>query len=98
MAGDREGEHMGVIPRTVKFIFECIEELVAMGWEFDVMASYLEIYNETIRDLLRSSGKSGNNDDHLLEDLKCVRSACTCTVLHSCLTGLCTTHNPRCLP
>jgi hypothetical protein len=38
----------------VRYIFECVDELVAMGWDFAVTASYLEIYNESIRDLLRS--------------------------------------------
>ncbi|KAM4640645.1 kinesin-like protein KIFC1 isoform 2-T2 [Discoglossus pictus] len=43
---------MGMIPRAIKQIFSCSEELKIKGWQYKFTASFLEIYNETLRDLL----------------------------------------------
>ncbi|XP_023758682.1 kinesin-like protein KIN-14C [Lactuca sativa] len=48
-------ESKGLIPRSLKQIFETSQTLAAQGWEFKMQASMLEIYNETIRDLLLKS-------------------------------------------
>merc|ERR1719209_1422684 len=45
-----------MIPRTVKQIFEAIAGLQDKGWSYKVTANFLEIYNETIRDLLAPKG------------------------------------------
>lgn len=50
-------ESQGMIPRSVIQIFETIKELETKGWKYNMEASFLEIYNETIRDLL------GNDKD-----------------------------------
>ncbi|KAK7076576.1 Kinesin-like protein kifc1 [Halocaridina rubra] len=50
MQGDEALE--GMIPRTVKHIFRALEELKEKCWTYKLEASFLEIYNETIRDLL----------------------------------------------
>ncbi|XP_066989816.1 kinesin-like protein KIFC1 isoform X2 [Macrobrachium rosenbergii] len=50
----------GMIPRTVKHIFKNMEELESKGWTYKVEASFLEIYNETIRDLLASPKEAKN--------------------------------------
>ncbi|XP_078062095.1 kinesin-like protein KIFC1 isoform X5 [Mustelus asterias] len=42
----------GMIPRAVDQIFSTAQELKTMGWTYKFTASFLEIYNETIRDLL----------------------------------------------
>lgn len=48
---------LGMIPRAVLQIFSTAQSLKTdRRWEFNFEASYLEIYNETIRDLLVTSG------------------------------------------
>ena len=42
----------GIIPRAIERILETSERLRSQGWEYTVSASFLEIYNENIRDLL----------------------------------------------
>lgn len=45
-------EQFGVIPRSIRLVFEQAEKLKAQDWTFSLKASFLEIYNESIRDLL----------------------------------------------
>ncbi|KAL2969074.1 hypothetical protein AAZX31_15G061100 [Glycine max] len=49
----------GLIPRSLEQIFEISQSLKDQGWTFKMQASVLEIYNETIRDLLSSNRSSG---------------------------------------
>ncbi|XP_040180888.1 kinesin-like protein KIFC1 isoform X2 [Rana temporaria] len=49
---DLSAETMGVIPRAIQQIFSSAEELKKKGWQYKFTASFLEIYNETIKDLL----------------------------------------------
>ncbi|XP_059495552.1 kinesin-like protein KIFC1 isoform X1 [Stegostoma tigrinum] len=49
---DMTPENMGMIPRAVDQIFATAEKLKTMGWTYKFTASFLEIYNETLRDLL----------------------------------------------
>jgi kinesin family protein C1 len=42
----------GMIPLSLAMIFQTIERLQPKGWTFSLETSMLEIYNETIRDLL----------------------------------------------
>ncbi|KAL9269046.1 Kinesin-like protein [Drosera capensis] len=51
-------EEKGLIPRSVEQIFETREALWSQGWKYDLQVSMLEIYNETIRDLLSTSKHS----------------------------------------
>ena len=51
MEGGEEDE-AGMIPRTVRRIFEAKEQLKELSWVYRLHASFLEIYNEDIRDLL----------------------------------------------
>ena len=59
---DSPAELRGVIPRSFNHIFEAID--AAQDTDFLVRASYLEIYNEEIRDLL---GKNPNSKLELKE-------------------------------
>ncbi|KAG1663180.1 Carboxy-terminal kinesin 2 [Nymphon striatum] len=48
---------VGMIPRAVQQIFQTAQSLKPKGWEYSIQISYLEIYNETIRDLLSASNE-----------------------------------------
>ncbi|XP_058194558.1 kinesin-like protein KIN-14D [Rhododendron vialii] len=52
-------EQKGLIPRSLEQIFETSQSLQAQGWKYKMQASMLEIYNETIRDLLSVNCSSG---------------------------------------
>lgn len=45
-------EQKGLIPRSLEQIFQTSQSLLSQGWTYKMQASMLEIYNETIRDLL----------------------------------------------
>jgi len=54
MDGDgTKGEGRGIIPRAVQHIFGALE--AQKEWSFELSASFLEIYNETVRDLSQGS-------------------------------------------
>ncbi|GLJ38863.1 hypothetical protein SUGI_0792160 [Cryptomeria japonica] len=57
----------GVIPRSLEQIFKTSQSLASQGWSFRMQASMLEIYNETIRDLLVSN-KPSNADGTRIEN------------------------------
>ncbi|XP_058474277.1 kinesin-like protein KIFC1 isoform X1 [Solea solea] len=63
MEGDEFDDARGVIPRAVQQIFKAAEKLGAQGWEFAFTASFVEIYNETLRDLLYT-GKANKRPEH----------------------------------
>ncbi|KAK4484414.1 hypothetical protein RD792_006993, partial [Penstemon davidsonii] len=45
-------DQKGLIPRSLEQVFETRQSLQAQGWKYEMQVSMLEIYNETIRDLL----------------------------------------------
>lgn len=47
-----QAAHKGLIPRSLEQIFKSSQALQCQGWKFKMQASMLEIYNESIRDLL----------------------------------------------
>ena len=51
----------GMIPLSLSMIFESIERLGPKGWVFALETSMLEIYNETIRDLLSDDREDYDN-------------------------------------
>ncbi|KDR70965.1 hypothetical protein GALMADRAFT_75658 [Galerina marginata CBS 339.88] len=42
----------GMIPRAVEQVFRVAEQMTSRGWEYKMEGQFLEIYNETINDLL----------------------------------------------
>jgi len=62
MIGGKDPESLGMIPRSVAQIFSAVEKLRPRGWEFDIEASFLEVYNESVRDLLGAQGKAQKHD------------------------------------
>ncbi|KAI1768037.1 kinesin-domain-containing protein [Hypoxylon sp. FL1150] len=48
----RKGD--GIIPRTQNMIFGEVDRLQALGWEYTVEGSYLEVYQDKLYDLLAS--------------------------------------------
>lgn len=62
MTGDYKSEiNRGIIPRAVDHIYYHCEELKAKGWKFEMKASFLEIYNEQIKDLLIKNKVNNNS-------------------------------------
>jgi len=58
LQGSAEGA--GIIPRTVDLIFSEMREMKERGWSFQVHVTMIEVYNETIIDLLAPKcGASG---------------------------------------
>ncbi|KAK5578950.1 hypothetical protein RB653_008625 [Dictyostelium firmibasis] len=58
-----EGKHgsnedMGIIPRTINYLFQCLEQ---SGADYNIRASHLEIYKEEIFDLLACNGNENLN-------------------------------------
>ncbi|KAL4332878.1 hypothetical protein GQ457_07G028580 [Hibiscus cannabinus] len=54
-------EQKGLIPRSLEQIFQISQSLQAQGWKYKMQASMLEIYNETIRDLLSTNRSIGSD-------------------------------------
>uniref|UniRef100_A0A8C6U8V3 Kinesin-like protein n=1 Tax=Neogobius melanostomus TaxID=47308 RepID=A0A8C6U8V3_9GOBI len=63
MEGEEYDETRGVIPRAVQQIFKASDKLACQGWEFTFTASFVEIYNDTLRDLLYK-GKADKRPEH----------------------------------
>jgi kinesin family protein C1 len=54
MQGSGNGVMRGIIPRAVEQVLSQAHALQKQSWEFQMSASFLEIYNEDLRDLLIS--------------------------------------------
>jgi len=66
-------ENAGMITRAVEQIFMTSYKLREKGWEYEMHASFLEIYNETLRDLLEkkpSKLPTNEKDDDKKFDIK----------------------------
>ena len=59
MTGNGSAKGRGIIPRAVHQVLEAAHEARSKGWEYTIKTAYLEIYNETIRDLLADPNADG---------------------------------------
>ena len=58
MQGDvASPSNAGIVARTVSRIFEVMEERQEYGWNYSVDLEILELYNETLRDLIEEKVK-----------------------------------------
>eukprot|EP00927_Polykrikos_kofoidii_P044178 TRINITY_DN38218_c0_g1_i1.p1 TRINITY_DN38218_c0_g1~~TRINITY_DN38218_c0_g1_i1.p1 ORF type:complete len:859 (+),score=162.01 TRINITY_DN38218_c0_g1_i1:60-2579(+) len=55
MQGTDQPGNAGLIPRSLLTIFQTTEEMRTRGWCWSLQTSFMEVYNETFRDLLRGS-------------------------------------------
>lgn len=62
MQGCGNGPMRGIIPRAVEKVLEQARSLNQHKWTFKVTASFLEIYNENLKDLLTSMNKESKSD------------------------------------
>lgn len=58
MQGTGNGQMRGIIPRAIEQVGQYKEQLEKDGWQYDMQVSFVEIYKETIRDLLRDEQDS----------------------------------------
>jgi len=58
MQGSGDGAMRGIIPRAIQQVGMYKTHLEEKGWEYSMEVSFIEIYNETIRDLLRQNGST----------------------------------------
>merc|ERR1712224_1192360 len=56
MQGGTQGDSRGIIPRAIEQILNTSQTMSGDGWVYTIKASFLEIYNEEINDLLSNSG------------------------------------------
>jgi len=64
MQGSSNGSQMqGIIPRAIKKVSEYKAQLESDGWQYTMQVSFLEIYNETIHDLLRKNDIDENKHE-----------------------------------
>ncbi|XP_037087927.1 carboxy-terminal kinesin 2-like [Pollicipes pollicipes] len=68
MEGGRDEQLEGMIPRAVRQIFQTRDSLAEKGWSYTLEASFLEIYNETIRDLLNTSKEKPTYEIRMVEN------------------------------
>ncbi|XP_043689959.1 kinesin-like protein KIN-14C isoform X2 [Telopea speciosissima] len=59
MGNPEAAEQKGLIPQSLEQIFQISQSLISQGWRYKMQASMLEIYNETIRDLLSTNRSNG---------------------------------------
>ncbi|KIM88322.1 hypothetical protein PILCRDRAFT_771135 [Piloderma croceum F 1598] len=72
----------GMIPRAVQQVFRVTDELKSKGWEYKMEGQFLEIYNETINDLL-GKHEFDKKKHEIKHDPKTLRTSITDTQSHA---------------
>jgi kinesin family protein C1 len=71
MNGSGDGSMRGIIPRAMEQVGAYKRQLQEKGWNYHMEISFIEIYNETIRDLLRTSNAKDKDGDYTMKhDIK----------------------------
>lgn len=77
-------ENVGMIPRAVMQVWDQAEALKEKGWSYEMEGSYIEIYNESIRDLLGDGDLNKKHDiQHNQQLQRTIVSDLQVTRLHS---------------
>ncbi|KAH9921726.1 kinesin-domain-containing protein [Epithele typhae] len=76
MEGGSSEAAAGMIPRAVEQVFRVAEELKTKGWQYKMEGQFLEIYNETINDLL-GKGEFDKKKHDIKHDTKTGRTTVT---------------------
>ncbi|ORX94860.1 kinesin-domain-containing protein [Basidiobolus meristosporus CBS 931.73] len=76
-------ENMGVIPRAVLQIYQTANLLKEKGWEYTMEGQYVEIYNETVHDLLGDGILSSKHEIRHLPNNKTVITDITTVSLNT---------------
>lgn len=67
MQGLKDPESWGLIPRSLSQIFQASQAMAAQGWTWTLNASFLEVYNEVLKDLLRPGGEESSGLVHVIK-------------------------------
>jgi kinesin family protein C1 len=70
MSLEEEEESRGMIPRSVEQIFETMRVMKEQGWKYTLEASFLEIYNESVRDLLSKNISTNPDVEAIKHEIK----------------------------
>ncbi|KAJ3541552.1 hypothetical protein NM688_g6068 [Phlebia brevispora] len=76
MEGGSTDMTAGMIPRAVEQVFAVTDELKTKGWVYKMEGQFLEIYNETINDLL-GKGEFDKKKHEIKHDVKTGRTTVT---------------------
>ncbi|TBU60560.1 P-loop containing nucleoside triphosphate hydrolase protein, partial [Dichomitus squalens] len=76
MEGGPTDTTAGMIPRAVEQVFRVADELKSKGWQYKMEGQFLEIYNETINDLL-GKGEFDKKKHDIKHDPKTGRTTVT---------------------
>ncbi|EXJ83464.1 kinesin family member C1 [Capronia coronata CBS 617.96] len=66
----------GMIPRALRQIYSTSKELESRGWTYTMEGSFVEVYNEELRDLLGKDGDNGPKKHEIRHDM----TACETTI------------------
>eukprot|EP00927_Polykrikos_kofoidii_P064698 TRINITY_DN6019_c0_g3_i1.p1 TRINITY_DN6019_c0_g3~~TRINITY_DN6019_c0_g3_i1.p1 ORF type:complete len:965 (+),score=185.10 TRINITY_DN6019_c0_g3_i1:33-2927(+) len=67
MQGTDDPGCWGLIPRSLSKILHESQSMRSQGWTWSLQASFLEVYNENLRDLLRDVGSSSPSNTHVIQ-------------------------------